>query len=141
VRAINPDVMLFLVSMFVLMRNVWNAGFFQAAMNGSSLDPTSIPVILATSVLLSQFISNVPFVALYLPLLSHLDSSVEGMMALVAGSTIAENLTILGTAGNVIIVQNAERRGTVITFSDFVKVGFPLTAINILVYWIFLSIL
>jgi len=140
-RKVDWRTLVFFASMFVLMKSVWNAGFFQAAMNGSSLDPTSIHVILATSVLLSQFISNVPFVALYLPLLSHLDSSVEGMMALAAGSTIAGNLTIIGAASNVIIVQNAERRGTVITFSDFVKVGLPLTVINILVYWISLSIL
>ncbi|MGC9514838.1 hypothetical protein [Methanocrinis sp.] len=98
-------------------------------------------MILATSVLLSQFISNVPFVALYLPLLSHLDPSVERMMAPAAGSTIAGNLTILGAASNVIIVQNGERRGTAITFSDFLKAGALLTAPNLLIYWIFLAVL
>jgi Na+/H+ antiporter NhaD/arsenite permease-like protein len=140
-RKVDWRTLVFFASMFVLMESVWDAGLFQAAINGSSLEATSIPVILATSALLSQFISNVPFVALYLPLLSHLDASVEGMMALAAGSTIAGNLTILGAASNVIIVQNGERRGTTITFSEFVKVGFPLTAINLLVYWIFLSLL
>jgi Na+/H+ antiporter NhaD/arsenite permease-like protein len=140
-RKVDWRTLAFFASMFVLMESVWDAGFFQSALNGSSLDPTSVPVILATSALLSQFISNVPFVALYLPLLAHLDSSIEGMMALAAGSTIAGNLTIIGAASNVIIVQNGERRGTVITFSDFLKVGVPLTASNLLVYWIFLSIL
>ncbi len=140
-RKVDWRTLVFFASMFVLMESVWNAGLFQSAMNGSRFDPTSIPVILATSALLSQFISNVPFVALYLPLLSHLDASVEGMMALAAGSTIAGNLTILGAASNVIIVQNGERRGTAITFSDFVKVGAPLTAANLLVYWIFLVVL
>ncbi|KUK45493.1 MAG: anion transporter [Methanothrix sp.] len=140
-KKVDWRTLVFFASMFVLMESVWDAGLFQAAINGSSLEATSIPVILATSALLSQFISNVPFVALYLPLLSHLDASVEGMMALAAGSTIAGNLTILGAASNVIIVQNGERRGTTITFSEFVKVGFPLTAINLLVYWIFLSFL
>jgi len=140
-KKVDWRTLVFFASMFVLMESVWDAGLFQAAINGSSLEATSISVILATSALLSQFISNVPFVALYLPLLSHLDASVEGMMALAAGSTIAGNLTILGAASNVIIVQNGERRGTTITFSEFVKVGFPLTDINLLVYWIFLSFL
>lgn len=129
----------FFASMFVLMESVWDAGFFQGALSGSGLDPTSVPVILATSTLISQFISNVPFVALYLPLLSAYDGSVLGLMALAAGSTIAGNLTIIGAASNVIIVQNGERRGAVITFTDFLKVGAPLTALNLLVYWIFLS--
>lgn len=129
----------FFASMFVLMESVWNGGFFQGALNGSALDPTSLPVILATSTLISQFISNVPFVALYLPLLSAFDGSVLGMMALAAGSTIAGNLTIIGAASNVIIVQNAERRGVDVTFTDFIKLGAPLTALNLLVYWIYLS--
>lgn len=129
----------FFASMFVLMESVWDAGFFQGALSGSGLDPTSVPVILATSTLISQFISNVPFVALYLPLLSAFDGTVLGMMALAAGSTIAGNLTIIGAASNVIIVQNGERRGAVITFTDFIKVGAPLTALNLLVYWIYLS--
>jgi len=140
-RKVDWRTLVFFASMFILMESVWNAGLFQQAINGSSLEATSVPVILATSALLSQFISNVPFVALYLPLLARLDTSIEGMMALAAGSTIAGNLTILGAASNVIIVQNGERRGTVITFSDFLKVGAPLTAINLLVYWIFLAFL
>ncbi|HNT72042.1 MAG TPA: anion transporter, partial [Methanothrix sp.] len=121
--------------------SVWNSGHLQAAMNGSGFEATSIPVILATSAIASQLVSNVPFVALYLPLLSTLDSSVEAMMALAAGSTIAGNLTIIGAASNVIIVQNGEKRGAAITFTDFMKVGIPLTAANLLVYWIFLSLL
>ncbi|MCR3884249.1 MAG: SLC13 family permease [Methanothrix sp.] len=138
-RKVDWRTLVFFASMFVLMESVWNGGFFQGALHGSGLDPTSVPVILATSALLSQFISNVPFVALYLPLLSAFDGSVLGMMALAAGSTIAGNLTIIGAASNVIIVQNGERKGAVITFTDFTKVGAPLTAANLLVYWIFLG--
>lgn len=141
VRKVDWRTLAFFASMFVLMESVWNSGHLQAAMNGSGFEATSIPVILATSAIASQLVSNVPFVALYLPLLSTLDSSVEAMMALAAGSTIAGNLTIIGAASNVIIVQNGEKRGTAITFTDFMKVGIPLTAANLLVYWIFLSLL
>jgi Na+/H+ antiporter NhaD/arsenite permease-like protein len=62
-------------------------------------------------------------------------------MALAAGSTIAGNLTILGAASNVIIIQNAEKKGgATINFLEFVKIGAPLTVINTLVYWLFLKI-
>jgi len=141
VRKVDWRTLAFFASMFVLMESVWNSGHLQAAMNGSGFEATSIPVILATSAIASQLVSNVPFVALSLPLLSTLDSSVEAMMALAAGSTIAGNLTIIGAASNVIIVQNGEKRGAAITFTDFMKVGIPLTAANLLVYWIFLSLL
>jgi Na+/H+ antiporter NhaD/arsenite permease-like protein len=59
-------------------------------------------------------------------------------MALAAGSTIAGNLTILGAASNVIIIQNAEKQGETITFWEFVRIGVPLTIIQVVVYWTFL---
>jgi Na+/H+ antiporter NhaD/arsenite permease-like protein len=62
-------------------------------------------------------------------------------MALAAGSTIAGNLTILGAASNVIIIQNAERQGATLTFREFLRVGIPLTLAQVFVYWGFLSFL
>ena len=122
--------------MFVLMDSVWRSGAFQTFLAGNSAGFTSIPAILALSVLFSQIISNVPFVALFQPLL--LNPSSRDLMALAAGSTIAGNLFILGAASNVIIIQNAEKSGETLTFLDFARVGVPLTFLNVLVYWIFL---
>jgi Na+/H+ antiporter NhaD/arsenite permease-like protein len=61
-------------------------------------------------------------------------------MALAAGSTIAGNLTILGAASNVIIIQNAEKQGETLTFWEFARVGLPLTILQVAVYWAWLSI-
>ena len=39
-----------------------------------------------------------------------------------------------------IIIQNAERRaGATITFLEFARVGVPLTSLNVLVYWAWLT--
>lgn len=128
--------LVFFAAMFVLMDSVWRSGIFQSFLDDSSASFTSVPVILALSVLFSQIISNVPFVALFQPLLQN--PSPQDLMALAAGSTIAGNLFILGAASNVIIIQNAEKSGETLTFLDFARVGVPLTALNLLVYWIFL---
>jgi Na+/H+ antiporter NhaD/arsenite permease-like protein len=65
-----------------------------------------------------------------------------GLMALAAGSTIAGNFSILGAASNVIIIQNAEQKsGETLTFWEFVRIGVPLTTINVLVYWLFFTII
>ena len=62
-------------------------------------------------------------------------------MTLAAGSTVAGNLSILGAASNVIIIQNAERKsGETLAFLEFVKIGVPLTIVNVMVYWVFLMI-
>ncbi len=131
--------LVFFASMFVLMQSVWDSGVFQATINATHLNLASTGMILAVSVLLSQLISNVPLVALYLPLLMQIGASTKEMMALAAGSTIAGNLSILGAASNVIIIQNAEKRsGATLTFFEFVRIGVPLTIVNIIVYWLFL---
>ncbi len=63
------------------------------------------------------------------------------MMALAAGSTIAGNLTILGAASTVIIIQNAEKQGETLTFFEFARVGIPLTVLQIVTYWVWLTLI
>jgi Na+/H+ antiporter NhaD/arsenite permease-like protein len=138
-RGIDWCTLVFFAAMFVLMESVWETGFFQLFVDGSMI--SSVPMILVTSVLISQFISNVPFVALFQPMILQAGGGTTAqLMALAAGSTIAGNLTILGAASNVIIIQNAEKQGRTISFIEFAKVGVPLTFIQIMVYWIFLSV-
>ena len=138
IKKVDWHTLIFFAAMFVLMESVWNTGFFQSIISSLKINIISIPMIFLISVLLSQLISNVPLVALYLPLLSHLGASTKEMIALAAGSTIAGNLLIMGAASNVIIIQNAEKRsGETITFLEFAKVGVPLAIINILIYWLF----
>jgi len=140
VRRIDWNTLIFFGAMFVLMESVWATGLFQSLMAHSSWGAVSVTAILVVSVFLSQLISNVPLVALYLPLLMHAGASGKELMALAAGSTLAGNLFILGAASNVIIIQNAENKsGQTLSFLDFARVGIPLTAVNVLVYWIFLS--
>jgi Na+/H+ antiporter NhaD/arsenite permease-like protein len=142
IRKIDWSTLVFFAAMFILMASVWDSGVFQNVINSTKMSLTSLPVIMGISVVLSQFISNVPLVALYLPMLMKMGVTNSGLMALAAGSTIAGNLTILGAASNVIIIQNAEQKsGETLTFWEFVRIGLPLTAINVFVYWLFLKIM
>ncbi|MGA7801559.1 MAG: SLC13 family permease [Gammaproteobacteria bacterium] len=137
VRGIDWRTLVFFAALFVLMGAVWDTGFIQAQLARLGLDPTWPPAVLAVSALVSQLISNVPMVALYLPVLAHHQASVPALMALAAGSTIAGNLLLLGAASNIIIVQQAERRaGVLVSFVEFARLGIPLTALNLGVYWL-----
>ena len=138
-QKIDWHTLVFFAAMFVLMASVWESGFFQSLVSANGV--ASVPAILATSIVISQFISNVPFVALFLPMIMQAGGTTGQLMALAAGSTIAGNLTILGAASNVIIIENAEKKGETITFFEFAKVGVPLTLIQIVIYWAFLSLI
>jgi Na+/H+ antiporter NhaD/arsenite permease-like protein len=136
-RAIDWPTLVFFAAMFVLMESVWESGFFQSFVDSSM--GSSVPMILATSILVSQFISNVPFVALFQPMLMQTGSTTTRLMALAAGSTLAGNLTILGAASNVIIIQNAEKQEETLTFMEFLKAGLPLTVLQLGIYGLFLT--
>ena len=141
IREIDWSTLLFFASMFILMASVWQSGLFQELIETLTLDITAIPVILFIGIIFSQLISNVPLVALYLPLLNTAGASISQLMALAAGSTIAGNMLILGAASNVIIIQNAEKQGVTLTFLEFAKVGIPLIILQTLVYLAFLMLM
>jgi len=104
---------------------------------------TASGAIILTSLGGSQLVSNVPWVALQIPLLHGIGygaSTPWAWIALAAGSTLAGNLTILGAASNLIVVEQAERAGVRIGLARFVKVGLPLTAITVVVLFAFLVV-
>lgn len=136
-KNIDWTTLIFFVSMFVLMESVWISGTCQELLEKLSPQLGSVPMILALSIGLSQLISNVPFVALYLPAMGSTVSQ-EQLMALAAGSTIAGNLLILGAASNVIIIQNAEKEGQTLSFIEFSKIGLLITFLDAIIYFIFL---
>lgn len=140
VAHIDWHTLIFFAAMFVLMESVWQSEIMRRALDYALPHLTSLSLILVVSVVLSQFISNVPLVALYLPMLLELGVSTRELMALAAGSTIAGNLSIMGAASNVIIIQNTEdRSGQTLSIWDFLKTGLPLTVLCGMVYWLFLS--
>ncbi|MCL4478073.1 MAG: anion transporter [Deltaproteobacteria bacterium] len=141
-RDVDWHTLIFFAAMFVLMKSVWNTGFFQKMISTEDLNITSIGSILIIGIVVSQLISNVPLVALYLPILMHTDPSFKNYIALAAGSTLAGNLMILGAASNVIIIQNAEKNhDNAISFIEFIKLGIPLTFANIVIIYVWLKLL
>ena len=132
-KTLDWSTLLFFAAMFVLMGSVWQTGVMQQLVNDLHMDLTTVPAIMLLSTLLSQLISNVPLVALYLPMLAN--PNAESLMALAAGSTIAGNLLILGAASNVIIIQHAEKHQATLGFFEFARVGIPLGFLNLLIYW------
>lgn len=138
IHGINWKILVFFVAMFVFMQGLWNAGiigFFQSLI---ALDPsqsTSILNIVGTSIISSQIVSNVPFVSIYIPIMQNYgftSTDTIAWIALAAASTIAGNLTILGAASNVIILETAERNyKETFSFKEFFKIGLIVTGANI----------
>ncbi len=93
------------------------------------------PVVLVSglSVLLSNLVSNVPAVLLFKPLMEVMAQKEQAWLALAMSSTLAGNLTMLGSVANLIVVESARRSRVELGFGEFLKVGIPLTLLTSLV--------
>lgn len=89
-------------------------------------------VLSGFSALLSNLVSNVPAVLVFRPLMDHLPYPRQGWLTLAMSSTLAGNLTILGSVANLIVVQRA-RREVEITFWEYLRAGVPLTLLTLAV--------
>ncbi|MEM0340164.1 MAG: SLC13 family permease [Acidilobaceae archaeon] len=139
---------IFFITMFITMEGIWRSGILNPILD--TLMPQKIDgfegvlMISFTSLLLSQLLSNVPFVKLFINHmrdLGYTSNDVDAWIALAMSSTIAGNLTILGAASNIIILEILESRmGTTITFIEFLKVGSIVTIVNVSIYLLFFMI-
>jgi Na+/H+ antiporter NhaD/arsenite permease-like protein len=82
---------------------------------------------------LSNLVSNVPAVLLLGPVLQHVPAASRetGWLALALSSTLAGNLTVLGSVANLIVVESARREGVAVSFGEYCKVGIPLTLLTL----------
>ncbi len=82
---------------------------------------------------LSNLVSNVPAVLLFKPVVPALPGGVQetAWLALAMASTLAGNLTVLGSVANLIVVEIAHREGVTISFWDYARAGMPVTVLTL----------
>ena len=90
------------------------------------------------SVVLSNLVSNVPAVMLFRPVIPTLAEPEIAWLTLAMATTLAGNLTLLGSVANLIVAEIARRRGTMLTFVEYLKAGTPIALITLLigVWWL-----
>lgn len=89
--------------------------------------------ISAMSLVLSNLVSNVPAVLLFEPLMGSMPDQEQAWLALSMSSTLAGNLTLLGSVANLIVVETARKAGVEVSFWEYLKAGVVLTLVTIAV--------
>ncbi len=150
-KNVDYSVLVFFAAMFVVTSALWSSGAISTIMSQiPSPNPNNFiqsnTIISVVSIVLSQILSNVPFVALYnLVMLNNGftgDAHTSQWMMLASASTIAGNLTILAAASNIIISDVAEAKGLKsFTFFEFLKIESLVTMVNIIIYYLFIVII
>jgi Na+/H+ antiporter NhaD/arsenite permease-like protein len=83
------------------------------------------------SAVLSNIVSNVPAVLIFKPLVGQLADPRRAWLVLAMSSTLAGNLTLVGSVANLIVIQQAAGR-VKIGFWEYFRVGAPLAVVTIL---------
>jgi Na+/H+ antiporter NhaD/arsenite permease-like protein len=126
--AIDWDLLMLFIGLFVVVGAGERAGIDRWMFGVlAPLGVATVAGLSATAAVLSNAVSNVPAVMLFTGIIPRLPDATGGWLALAMASTLAGNLTILGSIANLIVVESARRRGTAITFVEYVRVGVPVT--------------
>jgi Na+/H+ antiporter NhaD/arsenite permease-like protein len=89
--------------------------------------PVTFTVIAAA---LSNLVSNVPAVMMLAPLVPRLPDPHRAWLLLAMASTLAGNLTLVGSIANLIVAEGA-RRTAPLTFTEYLKAGVPVTLLTL----------
>jgi Na+/H+ antiporter NhaD/arsenite permease-like protein len=87
---------------------------------------------------MSNIISNVPAVMLYIPVLGAGKDAFPQWITLAMATTFAGNLTLLGSMANLIVAESAKRRGVELSFTEYLKSGvlIAILTMGFGVFWI-----
>ena len=139
------ELLLFFGALFVVMRGVRDVPLVQdltsasgASLSGALLHDATI--VTGAMLALSNLVSNVPAVILWLPVVPHTANPTFVWLVMAMSSTFAGNLTLIGSMANLIVAERASARGEHIGFVDYLKVGAPVTIATMLfgILWIVL---
>ena len=135
---IDWQLLVMFIGLFIVIAGIEKtalaADFFQFA---ARFGLGRVGVLSATSAVLSNIVSNVPAVLIFKPLIPHLANPRQAWLVLAMSSTLAGNLTLLGSVANLIVVERA-RHQVRIGFWEYFKVGAPLTLATIVAGILFL---
>lgn len=135
-QQVDWTLLLLFSGLFIVMRGLEATSWLDRLVSwaGPWLSAAGILGLIALvglTVVVSNLVSNVPAVLLLAPILVRAGAGSEGWLTVAMASTLAGNLTIIGSAANLIVLEIAAQRGVHIGFWTYLKVGLPLTIATI----------
>jgi Na+/H+ antiporter NhaD/arsenite permease-like protein len=133
----------FFVGLFVLVSGLVETGVIaQLAtkaieLTNGNLAATAL-LILWMSAIASAFVDNIPFVATMIPMIQEMGkmglTDLEPLWwSLALGACLGGNGSLIGASANLIVAGMSAKEGHHISFIQFLKIGFPLMILSILI--------
>ncbi len=139
-EGIDWGLLVFFTSLFVVTGAIETSGLgqdlFAWLRPWADGGPAKLTVV---SLVLSNLVSNVPAVMLFRPVMPTLAEPHTAWLTLAMATTLAGNLTLLGSVANLIVAEIAKRRGVHLSFVEYLKAGTPIAILTLAVGVLWLS--
>ena len=151
ILSVEWSTIIFFLGLFVVVGGLEKTGVINTLANGligatqGNLLFTTL-IILWISAIASAFLDNIPFVATMIPLILAIEA--QGAMdvsvlwwALSLGACLGGNGSLVGASANVVLSGISTKNGYPITFKSFIKIGFPMMIVSIVISTVFLVVM
>ena len=139
-REVNWSLLVLFAGLFVVTAGLERSGLIDVLLRWAEAANLQSPAVLTTvTAVLSTLVSNVPAVLLFKPLIGSFAEPRRAWLVLAMASTLAGNLTILGSVANLIVVEAARSARVDIGFVEYCKVGVPVTLATLFLGWLLLA--
>ena len=98
---------------------------------GAPVATAALVGLAAITAIASNLFANVPAVLLLAPLVAEADAGRAGYLVLAMASTLAGDLTLVGSVANLIVAESARKLGVAVGFWDYLRVGLPITLLTL----------
>ena len=147
-RKVEWPTIFFFIGLFIAVGGLIETGLINdmatkaVALTAGDVTMTSL-LVLWLSALVSSVLDNIPFVATMIPLIENMGqmgvSNLEpAWWSLALGACLGGNGTLVGASANLIVAAMAAERGVKITFMSYLKVGFGVMLMTIVVSTIYI---
>jgi Na+/H+ antiporter NhaD/arsenite permease-like protein len=129
-REIDWGLLVMFIGLFIVIAGIEKTPFAADLLTAASRYhlERALPLSFFSAVL-SNLVSNVPAVLVFKGLIPHLSNATHAWLALAMSSTLAGNLTVLGSVANLIVIERA-RSAVKISFWEYARAGVPLTILT-----------
>ena len=147
-RKVEWPTIFFFIGLFIAVGGLIETGLINdmatkaVALTAGDVTMTSL-LVLWLSALVSSVLDNIPFVATMIPLIENMGqmgvTNLEpAWWSLALGACLGGNGTLVGASANLIVAAMAAERGVKITFMSYLKVGFGVMLMTIIVSTIYI---
>uniref|UniRef100_A0A7C1JDK4 Anion transporter n=1 Tax=Caldilinea aerophila TaxID=133453 RepID=A0A7C1JDK4_9CHLR len=131
-REIDLSLLVFFGGLFIVTGAIESVGLSERLfVVAQPLAEQGVAALSLVAVALSNLVSNVPAVLLFRPYIPEFPNPTQAWLTLAMSTTLAGNLTLLGSVANLIVAEIAYRRDVNLSFTEYLKAGPLITAISL----------